>query len=158
MKTLSLTQPWATLVTIGAKRIETRSWGTRYRGPIAIHAAKGLASVGGHSGLIDLCLDSPFSDVLRDHGKGLLVPGHDLPLGMVLATASLIDCVEIRQTHDPVALPRFIQHAAEYEQDFGDYQIGRWMWLLDHIQALPEPIPARGSLGLWEWSRDEVAA
>lgn len=39
---LSLTQPWATLVAIDAKKVETRSWGTRYRGRVAIHAAKGF--------------------------------------------------------------------------------------------------------------------
>ncbi len=39
---LTLTKPWATLVALGHKRIETRSWSTVYRGPIAIHAAKGL--------------------------------------------------------------------------------------------------------------------
>src|SRR5690348_17556570 len=42
MKALTLTQPWASLVAIGAKRIETRSWSTSYRGPLAIHAAKGF--------------------------------------------------------------------------------------------------------------------
>lgn len=34
MKALSLTQPWATLMAIGAKRIETRSWGAAYRGGV----------------------------------------------------------------------------------------------------------------------------
>lgn len=42
MKALSLTQPWATLVATGAKQIETRSWSTKYRGPLYIHAAKGF--------------------------------------------------------------------------------------------------------------------
>ncbi|MFL5577327.1 MAG: ASCH domain-containing protein [Gemmatimonadaceae bacterium] len=42
MKALTLTQPWATLVAIGAKTIETRSWPTHYRGEVAIHAAKGF--------------------------------------------------------------------------------------------------------------------
>jgi len=40
MKAISLWQPWATLISIGAKRIETRSWETLYRGSIVIHAAK----------------------------------------------------------------------------------------------------------------------
>lgn len=31
MSILIFTQPWATLVAIGAKRIETRSWSTTYR-------------------------------------------------------------------------------------------------------------------------------
>jgi len=40
MKALTLWQPWASLVATGAKRIETRSCVTKYRGPLAIHAAK----------------------------------------------------------------------------------------------------------------------
>jgi hypothetical protein len=38
MKALSLWQPHATLVAIGAKPYETRSWETSYRGPLAIYA------------------------------------------------------------------------------------------------------------------------
>lgn len=45
MKALTLTQPYATLVAIGEKRLETRSWRTSYRGPLAIHAAKGWMSL-----------------------------------------------------------------------------------------------------------------
>lgn len=40
MKALTLHQPWATLVALGVKSIETRSWTTSHRGPIAIHAAR----------------------------------------------------------------------------------------------------------------------
>jgi len=43
MKAISLLQPWATLVVTGVKTIETRSWGTKYRGPILIHASQGKA-------------------------------------------------------------------------------------------------------------------
>ena len=42
MKALTLTPPWATLVALGHKRVETRSWRTQSRGPLAIHAAKGF--------------------------------------------------------------------------------------------------------------------
>ena len=41
MKLLSLWEPWATLMAIGAKKIETRSWATSYRGWLAIQASKG---------------------------------------------------------------------------------------------------------------------
>ena len=47
MKALTLTQPWASLVACGAKTIETRSWRTPYRGPVAIHAAKGFPADAG---------------------------------------------------------------------------------------------------------------
>ena len=37
-RALTLHQPWASLIAIGAKTMETRSWSTSYRGPLAIHA------------------------------------------------------------------------------------------------------------------------
>ena len=37
MKALTVRQPWASLIAVGAKRVETRSWPTAYRGPRAIH-------------------------------------------------------------------------------------------------------------------------
>jgi hypothetical protein len=39
MKALSLIQPWASLIHDGRKTIETRSWSTKYRGELAIHAS-----------------------------------------------------------------------------------------------------------------------
>ena len=39
MRALSLRQPWASLIADGHKTIETRTWRTRYRGPLAIHAS-----------------------------------------------------------------------------------------------------------------------
>jgi hypothetical protein len=40
VKALSLWQPWASLIAVGAKRFETRSWQTSHRGPLLIHAAQ----------------------------------------------------------------------------------------------------------------------
>lgn len=40
MKAITIWQPWASLLAHGMKQYETRSWATKYRGPIAIHAAK----------------------------------------------------------------------------------------------------------------------
>lgn len=39
MKALSIRQPWAWLIANGHKDIENRSWHTRYRGPVLIHAS-----------------------------------------------------------------------------------------------------------------------
>lgn len=41
-KALSIRQPWAWLIVNGHKDIENRSWATRFRGPVLIHAAKGM--------------------------------------------------------------------------------------------------------------------
>jgi activating signal cointegrator 1 len=168
MKALTLTQPWATLVAIGAKRIETRSWETLYRGPLVIHAAKGLGSVGGVRGLRDLCCREPFKSALRAGGIDLDQLDIDvLPLGAIVATCTLLDCVP---THHPgianePGKPWFTgarkgigQHYYEVpppldsnEYAFGDYSPGRFAWLLGDIKALPEPIPAKGALGLWNY-------
>lgn len=40
MKALSVKQPWANLIVSGEKTIETRTWGTDYRGPLLIVSSK----------------------------------------------------------------------------------------------------------------------
>ena len=42
MKVLTIKQPWATLIMQGYKRFEFRSWQTKYRGDLLIHAEKGM--------------------------------------------------------------------------------------------------------------------
>lgn len=38
VKALSVRQPWASAIVYGGKNIENRSWSTKYRGPLLIHA------------------------------------------------------------------------------------------------------------------------
>jgi hypothetical protein len=66
MKALSLWQPWATLIALKKKQIETRSWRTTYRGPLAIHAAKSYPQEAR-----DLCSTEPFYSVLMAYAKEL---------------------------------------------------------------------------------------
>lgn len=165
MRAITLTQPWATLVAIGAKRIETRSWSTTYRGPLAIHAAKGLGPVGGQRGLSRQCHEKYFYDALNGAGyaAGVVLWTH-LPFGAIVATCELVDCVStsgIRVVMAPS--PNYIQIGSnplsdpncipltEQEFAFGDYSAGRWAWILTNIKPLPTPIPAKGALGLWDW-------
>ena len=42
MKAISIRQPWAWLIVNGYKDIENRTWNTKYRGPVLIHASKGM--------------------------------------------------------------------------------------------------------------------
>lgn len=150
-KVLTLTQPWATLIAVGAKRIETRSWHTSYRGAMLIHAAAGLGPVGGVRGLYDLCETEPFHSALR--GENL---PHVLPKGAIVAACELVDCVPTEYIRlvkiiRPVQKPGYQWLWTENEKAFGDYSPGRFAWLLADIRALPEPIPAKGKLGLWTW-------
>ncbi len=136
MKALSLTQPWAELVAIGAKRIETRSWSTSYRGQLAIHAAKGFPGWA-----------KDFSRCIRL--SVLFGPQYEYPRGVVLATCRLIACV---RTEELLSKSVYAPDMSEQEQMFGDYSEGRWGWMLADIKPLSKPIPAKGALGLWDWT------
>lgn len=135
MKAITLTQPWATLVAIGAKKIETRSWATDYRGPLAIHAAKGFPGWAK-----DLVWTEPFYSSLPETKAPL-----DLPLGCIVAVCRLVDCRKIRDKADEPPYP---------EVCFGDYTPGRYAWILEDVRPVNPPIPARGALGLWEWEQE----
>lgn len=146
MKALTLTQPWATLVAFGYKKIETRSWSTRYRGPVAIHAAKGFPPrwlplhtarrIGaGYE------IERDVGGVLLRH-PNLSWP-YRLPLGAVVAVAVLTDVVATDS-------PRLDLGATE--RRLGDYTPGRFAWVLAGVDLLIRPVPASGRLGLWDWA------
>jgi hypothetical protein len=163
MKALTLTQPYATLVAIGAKRIETRSWSTRYRGPLAIHAAKSLRPVGGTNGLTELCHTELFVHALAHHGYVVQIPGYatplPLPLGVIVANCTLVDVVPVEDVLCRVQIrPRdydtgyYLWSVDDSERAFGDYTPGRYAWLLADVRPIDPPIPATGRQGLWEWA------
>ena len=130
MRFLSLWQPWASLVAIGAKRIETRSWETRYRGLVGIHATAAFPQRAR-----TLCWQPPFASALV--AGGVEHPGN-LPRGAVLAVVRLVEC-----------RPTGTVRISKDEDAFGDYAAGRFAWLLADIRRLPAPIPAKGMQGLW---------
>lgn len=160
MKALSLTQPYATLVSLGAKRIETRSWATSYRGRLLIHAAKGMGPVGGNRGLNHLVANEPFWSVLQAAGCtfGRRAPS-GLPFGAIVAVCDLVDCVSTG-LYPVILFQRSVQHGSEIwqvppgnmsrEYSFGDYSPGRYAWLLADVQAFPESVECKGALGLWK--------
>ncbi len=155
MRAISLTQPWATLVAIGAKRIETRSWSTSYRGQIAIHAAKGFPGEAKRfceSRLICRVMGWPerpeklTQEWLYDNASRI----KSLPVGAVLATANLVNCLPTDM------IRRHVQPFTEQEEAFGDYSAGRYGFLLERVVQLAAPVPARGALGLWNWDPEEL--
>lgn len=139
MKAITIHQPWASLIALGEKRIETRSWWTSHRGPIAIHAGKRIPPEG-REWFED---DPEFAGMLG-------VPDLDaLPLGCVVATAKLTSCIEFL----PDATQRIWDSGKfpPYETQLGNFGRGRFGWVLADVTPLPEPVPARGMQGLWEW-------
>lgn len=110
MKALTLHQPWASLIALGVKTIETRSWSTSYRGPLAIHAAATMPSydkryVPGTGVQKDAWenwrlhfSNTPSVSIpknLPPSGYGEV--GYPLPLGAIVATCTLVDVVQINE-------------------------------------------------------------
>lgn len=135
MKCLSLIQPWATLVVLGAKRFETRCWQTRYRGPLAIHASRTFPETARA-----LCLTAPFRSVLRRAGYR---QSADLPRGAVIGTVELVDCLPAPEVLHSLA-------ADALDRAFGDYGAGNWAWRLTGAAGRAVPIPVVGRLGLFD--------
>lgn len=127
--TLSISRPWAGMIVHGSKPIENRSWGTGYRGRLLLHAAKSwdpgafrfAAGFGGAHGM---------SHRNADHQTG------------IIAVATLVDVCSNTLFGPGETTGRAC--------DCGPWAIpGQLHWRLVDVTPLPEPVPCRGSLGLW---------
>lgn len=137
MKTITLWQPWATLIAAGIKTIETRHWPTSYRGPLAIHAAR--------RPIDPADMEEIHEDLIADHSWGQdrclkLWEDADQTRGHVVATCYLHDCVP---------LDRFTDRHPQWP--WGHFGPGRHGWILQSIRPVDPPVPAKGRQGLWTW-------
>lgn len=140
MKALTLHEPFASLIAYGWKEVETRGWYTPYRGPLAIHA--GLRKP-------DATEISRFTFLLGH--KGFELP--PLAKGAIVCVCELAYCVptglvqQVGQTKLPS--PFTPKHGWEVELQMGNYDRGRWAWILRDVQRLDPPMAARGMRKLW---------
>ena len=85
MKTLTVKQPWASLIVEGIKDIENRTWKTNYRGRILIHSSKMS-----EKGLPCEVLNSmQYSIVFTANSLNALVGEN----GVILGSVEIVDCV-----------------------------------------------------------------
>lgn len=133
MKALTIQQPWASLIVAGAKCHETRSWSTKHRGPLLIHAGARFPEPARL-----LCRREPFLSALDGRTAA------ELPLGVIIGVVELVACLRVEDLND--LNPR--------EECFGDYRPGRWAWLLRNPSPLPH-IAARGMPGLFDVALSE---
>lgn len=158
MKAISLWQPWASLIALGVKRVETRSWATSYRGLVAVHAAKrwtkaereACDGIEAELQALARCAERP-----PGLGAGVVFVAELAaapPLGAVVAVAKLAACEQMT-----TALIAFARDKNPEELVVGNWQPGRWAWVLEDVRPLVKPMPLRGRQGLWELSDDESA-
>lgn len=167
MKAITIWQPFASLIGSNAKKFETRGWATKYRGPIAIHAAQK-----------DPCrlslADKPELKkyVMREIVSKRCPSFPFMPTGAIIATAELVNVWRIVQhpgtdvdvaKHIPIGAESLTldKHALDFgayfvpteqEMAFGDWTPGRYAWELKNVKLLPHPIPVKGQQGLWNFA------
>jgi hypothetical protein len=131
VKALTVSQPFASLLASGDKWVENRTWGTSYRGELAIHAGKGSQYLS------------------REELK-------QYPTGCVLAVGVLVACVNLL---DVVVDPKELEAASVDVTEFiaHEHTEGPWCWVFRLMTPLEKPVPAVGKQGLWEWERRDAA-
>lgn len=130
---LSVRQPWVHSIMHLEKRIENRSWSTKVRGEIALHAAKGMTNDEWIDGLETASMAAVESPFILD----MKFPGREgLQFGGIVGTVEIVDVV----TEHPSAW------------FFGPYGF---------VLANPKPvefIPVKGALGFFDWRKNVESA
>ena len=126
MKVLTIKQPWATLIMQGYKRFEFRSWQTKYRGDLLIHAGKGIDK-----------------EAIKRLEKYL---PKELLTGKILGKVTLVDCIKMSPEFKERLLKenKDIYAKSSFQENYG--------WQMDNVQVFKEPIEAKGHLSLWEYN------
>ena len=126
MKVITIKQPWATLIAKGYKEYEFRTWKTKYRGDILIHASKG----------IDKKAMERFKHLNLEY-----------PIGKIIAKATITDCVavdaEFAQKYykkDPLIYKSL--KTIETRERYG--------FKLENVKEV-SPVEVNGKLSLWDY-------
>jgi hypothetical protein len=152
MKTLSIKQPWAGLIINGVKDIENRTWQTKYRGKILVHAC-GTKKQFKYS---DFLTQDQLLSVCDFLVRGDYYPrefhidySHEFHIdyymnflqnyqctvkviGQILGTVEIVDCVR--------------NHSSVWAET------GCWNWVLANPTVFKNPIEnVKGKLSLWDY-------
>lgn len=125
MKCLTICQPYAHLIVIGEKRVENRTWPTKYRGPLLIHAGKSRAWLNGDT-------DDDLFAKSRER----------IPFGAIVGKSQLVACLHIDRLHEETGQFRWVRDHA--------HSNGPWCWVLDNVVRWPIPISYVGKQGMFD--------
>lgn len=126
MKVITIKQPWATLIAEGYKEYEFRTWKTKYRGDILIHAGKGI------------------DKKAMERFKYLNLK---YPVGQIIAKAMITDCIYVDEEFtqkmlkkDPIVYKSLV--------DKGDWD--GYGFKFENVKKI-KSIEVNGKLGLWDY-------
>lgn len=124
---LSVCQPWADAIVVGGKDIENRTWRTKYRGWLLIHASMSLTHIQDQycRYINSLWPDCPVS------AKEVLYNPTRFHRGAVIGAVRLVDCLDIAQCPGR------------------SWAFGPRCWVLADPVKFATPYVMRGALALW---------
>ena len=128
MKAITIKQPFASLIAAGIKEYEFRTWNTKYRGDILIHAGKGIDS-----------------EAMKKYAHY----GLEYPAGCLIAKAYLKDIIELNED--------FKKTLKKENKDVYSWAINYkegYAFKLENIQKI-KPIIIKGQLGIWNYEGDD---
>ncbi len=142
MKTLSIKQPWASLIAHGIKDIENRTWATKYRGTIYIHAS-GKPSFNN----LTLNLTHDQIDQIVLNGSFALDARNEMyPKSAIIGKVDIVDCVI---NHDSI----WAEHSRGWPSDPKVI----YNWVLANPVLFDKPnLNIKGKLSLWEFEGKET--
>lgn len=140
MKAISIRQPWASLIVVGAKDVENRGWQTSHRGTLLIHAAK-TRDVDAFRAARAACREAmargiAVTRMLAEAGV-VIDEALPLPMGAIIGVVDVLDVVQ--GSPSPWAQP------------------GAQHWILGRPRMLPDPIPCLGQLSVFDVPADVAA-
>ena len=128
MRVITLKQPWATLVAMGIKNIEFRSWKTNYRGKILIHAGIGID---------------------KQAMKKYEYLGFEYPSGCIVAETEIIDCLYLDdELNKKINSKKNIAYGSKYRTGYA--------WILSNTKKINSSIKIKGQLGIWNINNIET--
>ena len=159
MKCISILQPWASLVALGHKRIETRSWNTKYRGELLIHASKRMLNGFERKEFWERLYGKVNFDTYKELAS--MPSFEELPYGSIIGKVNLISTISTNQIRldAGVHIDEDGQRLGTWgftaqELAFGNYEWNRFGWLLSDPILFKEPIPCKGQLGIWNLPKE----
>lgn len=142
---LSIKQPWANLILSGHKWAENRTWQTKYRGTLWIHASSCVP------------IEADYKAELEQ------LTGRPMVTGAILGCVELVDCLTepelMRVNHsiqgEPVGLSEREQQIASLlppndDPSWDYWEMEKFAWILMKPRWLDVPVKAKGKLQLWK--------
>lgn len=130
MKALTIKQPFASLIAEGYKEYEFRTWKTKYRGPLLIHAGK---------------------SVDRKAMKKFEQYNLEYPVSAIIAKAEIEDVIYVDDEFRKMLKEK---NPLVYSGVINDESWEGYAFKLKNVQK-QEPIIINGQLGLWNFDYEE---